>query len=69
MRRPGLFWATAVGSLAVLDVWADRNTVAGDTVSECTRTLFRTHSPLGRVVFLATWGTFATWFARHITKE
>lgn len=69
MKRPALVWAVGVLSLAGLDFWCDRNTVPGDTLSECTRVLFRTHTPLGRLVFLAFWTRLYVWYARHICKE
>jgi len=43
MRRPRLFWATFTGGVAgtftLIDLWADRNEVEGDTWSEWFRSL------------------------------
>lgn len=69
MRRPGLVWALLLGSPAVLDFWCDRNKVPGDTLSECTRKLYRTNTPLGRVAFVASWSLLTRWLVPHILKE
>jgi len=43
MRRPRLFWSAftgiGAGTFAVIDLWADRNDVEGDTWSEGFRSL------------------------------
>lgn len=68
MRRPGMFWgAWAVSSLA-FDAVLDRRH-NGSTLSEVTRATFRTHTPIGRAVFLATLATASAGFARHICKR
>lgn len=67
MRRPGLFWGASLGALLAADVLLDRRH-DGSTLSECTRATFRTHHPVGRVVFVAGWLGLSAWLIPHICK-
>lgn len=69
MRRPGLVWAALLGGMAALDVYCDRNTTTGDTLSEVTRATFRTHHPLGRAAFVLCWARLSWWFVPHICRQ
>ena len=68
MRRPGLFWGASLGGLILADVLLDRRH-DGSTLSACTRATFRTHHPLGRVAFVASWGVLTAWLLPHICKR
>jgi hypothetical protein len=65
MRRPALVWAAALGGLAILDVWCDRNATKGDTLSECVRIWFRTDTPAGRTALVAFWLGLSGWVIPH----
>ncbi|NUS01918.1 MAG: hypothetical protein HOV97_05065 [Nonomuraea sp.] len=69
MRQPRLVWSSTIGMLIVLDLWCHRNETVGDTLSECTRATFRTHTPAGRMTFLAAWGALTWWFVPHINRK
>lgn len=69
MRRPLAVWLGIGASIAVLDVWADRNATVGDTASECARALYRTHTPLGRAAFVASWTVLSAWLIPHICRH
>lgn len=68
MRRPDVVWASALSALAVLDLWADLNTVTGDTLSEQTRAAFRTDTTRGRLIFIGTWLGLSAWLVPHICR-
>lgn len=40
-----------------------------DTLSAKTRRFFRTDHPVGRGVFIVTWGGFSLWFLWHIVWQ
>lgn len=65
--RPRLIWGAGIGSLIVLDVLLDRRHDES-TLSEVTRSLYRTHTPLGRAAFLASWAALSGWLIPHICK-
>lgn len=67
MGRPHHVWAAGIGSLIVLDVALDRRH-DGSTLSEVTRTIYRTDTPLGRCAFVASWIALSGWFVPHILK-
>lgn len=68
MPRPGAVWAACLGGLIALDLWCDRNTVTGDTLSECTRAVLRTHTPAGRATFVGGWVALTAWLVPHICR-
>lgn len=68
MRRPHTIWAAGIGSLVVVDLALDRRH-DGSTLSECTRLIYRTHTPLGRCAFVASWLALSGWLVPHILKE
>jgi hypothetical protein len=68
MRRPFAIWAAGIGSLVALDVALDQ-THSGATLSECTRLIYRTDTPLGRCAFVASWLALSTWLVPHICKR
>lgn len=65
--RPRLIWGAGIGSLIVLDVVLDRRH-DGSTLSECTRAIYRTHTPLGKAAFVASWLGLSCWICPHICK-
>jgi hypothetical protein len=68
MRRPVLIWTAGIGSLVVLDVALDQRH-DGSTLSEVTRLVYRTDTPLGRCAFVASWLALSGWFVPHICKR
>lgn len=69
MRHPRRVWVAGIGSLVVLDVWCDRNSTPGDSLSECVRVFFRPETRLGKFAFVASWAALSGWFLPHILKE
>lgn len=69
MRHPRRIWLASIGSLVVLDVWTSRNGVAGDSLSEVTRSIYRPETRLGRVAFVGSWVALSSWLIPHICKE
>lgn len=61
-------WAALAASAVALEAWTyfrqtdDRN----NTLSNTTRTLFRTDTRLGRTVFHLCLGTASAWFSYHV---
>lgn len=68
MRRPGLVWGGALGALAVFDLWCARNAVVGDSLSECTRSVLRTHTRAGQAAFVLGWAALTAWLVPHICR-
>ncbi len=61
-----------MGSLLPLvgfELYAIKNRVAGDTISERVRVYFRIKGKVGSFIFLAFLGTSSSWFAAHIVKQ
>lgn len=69
MRRPGLVWAVVLGGLAGFDYWCARNTVVGDSLSECTRATLRTHTRAGQLLFIGGWAALTAWIVPHINRK
>lgn len=68
MTRPVAFWASAITALGLFDYWAAKNTIKGDSLSECTRAAFCTHTNAGRIAFVLAWGGLTAWFVPHILR-
>lgn len=51
------------------EVFAIRNRVPGDTISERTRVYFAVKGKVGSAVFLTFLGTASAWFAAHIVQR
>lgn len=66
---PRHVWGGALGTLVAYDLYCDRNTTTGDTLSEVTRDVFAVHTPAGRAVFLAAWVLLSGWFLPHILRK
>lgn len=69
MRRPVPVWAACIGGLIALDVWCDRNTTVGDSLSECLRTTLRTDTPAGKAFVFVGWGYLTAWFLPHLCRS
>lgn len=69
MRHPRRVWLVSIGSLIVLDVWADRNGTPDDCLSDVVRLIYRTDKPLGRSAFVGSWLALSSWIIPHICKE
>lgn len=63
---PATRWTVAIGGLVAYDVYCDRNDTPGDTLSECTRAVFRTHHPRGRIALTAAWLALTAWLLPHL---
>lgn len=67
MHRGKVIWAAGIGPLIVLDLALDRRH-DGSTLSEVTRLVYRTETPLGRCAFVASWVGLTAWFVPHILQ-
>lgn len=68
-QKPGhalLRWAAVLAFGAALEAEAVAGKRHSHTLSQCTRAVFKTHTPGGRARFLALWLGFAVWYANHI---
>lgn len=70
MRRPvaRAFWIGVLGSLGLFDYWCAKNRTDGDSLSEVTRAVLRTHHPVGRAVFIGAWAGLSAWLIPHICR-
>lgn len=68
MRRPVAVWASIAAAVGVLDVWAAWNAREGDSLSEVIRSLFRTHTPAGRVALVLAWAGLTGWLLPHLLR-
>lgn len=66
MHWMDLVLAATLLPLLAFEVYAIRNRVPGDTISERTRVYFRIKGKAGSYIFLAFLGSSAAWFAAHI---
>lgn len=64
-----LTWAGLVAVGAVVEAIALRNQRMDSTLSHATRSLFATHTPAGKVAFVAGWAALSAWFVPHIVRE
>ena len=67
--RPALVWLGLVGGPIAFDVWAARNDITGDSLSECVRAGLHTETPAGKVAFVAGWTALSAWFIPHILRR
>ena len=67
-RNVRLWWSALAATVAALETWAVLHPQHEATLSHLTRTLCRTHTPIGRTFFAASWTTFAIWFGHHILR-
>jgi hypothetical protein len=67
---PGWYWIVWVAvmaiSFAIPEAIALKNRVPGDTLSEWTRSRWRTYTKGGRWVWALVWAAFTFWFGIHI---
>lgn len=69
VSQADLIWAALILAGAAFEAYALRARRHPDTLSETTRSLFRTRtSRYGRCLFLASWVGFTVWFAFHIME-
>lgn len=59
------YWYGAILGLAVIDVYAAHVKHDG-TLSQAGRTLFRTDTRAGKVVWAASWTALSAWLVPHI---
>lgn len=71
MRRPVAlaFWAGVFGALGIFDYWCAKNTTVGDSLSECTRTILRTDTRRGALIFIGGWAALTAWLIPHICRR
>lgn len=69
MHKPTVLWYGGLGAALTIDYWCHRNATEGDTLSECTRALFRTHHPVGRLAFVCAWAGLSCWLVPHINRR
>lgn len=62
----GLLWGGLVAVFAVAEANGIVSETEGDTLSEQTRTFWRTKTVAGRWAFVTVWSVFAVSFAGHI---
>lgn len=62
-----LAWAGLAAAGTALEV-ASLRRHDGATLSETTRALYRTHTPLGRLLFVASWTGLSVWLVPHICR-
>ncbi|PZT71492.1 hypothetical protein [Streptomyces sp. AC1-42T] len=67
MTRPDAIWGALLLTGAAYELFAIKNRLAGDTLSERLREWLRTRTRPGRAVFLTAWLALAIWFPLHIT--
>lgn len=65
-RPATCIWAAAAASLAALETYGILRPGAGHTLSEVTRTTFRTDTLAGQVAFVSAWAGLTAWFVPHI---
>lgn len=69
MSQADYVWGAIIASGVAFEAHALRNARDGDTLSELTRSVFRTRaSRVGRYAFLGVWLGFAAWFTGHIME-
>lgn len=61
-----ILWFVWIGMFFVIETFALKNDMPGDTLSEHVRKWFRTDTRPGRTVFLVGFGGFVAWFGVHI---
>lgn len=67
MSTHDIIWAGIILAGASFEAYTLRNAREGDTLSEVTRSVFRTRtSRAGRAVFLVAWLGFSGWYLGHI---
>lgn len=61
-------WGGLLLAGAGFEAYALRNAWAGDTLSETTRRVFRTRTPVGAAVFGVAWLGFSAWYLAHVLR-
>lgn len=64
-----IVWTATIAGLAAAETWGIRHPASGWTLSELTRLAFRTHHPIGRIVFVLGWALLTRWFVPHVLRE
>lgn len=68
MRRPMFVWTLGIGTLVILDIWADRNETPGDSLSECVRLVYRPETKFGKFALVSSWAALSGWVIPHWLK-
>jgi hypothetical protein len=66
MEESDFIWGGVFLVGAAVEVWALKNSIPGDTLSERTRKWFRVDTRTGKVVFTLGWLSFSAWFLNHV---
>lgn len=64
--NPDYVWSAVIGAGLIYEGYALVSKRDGDTLSERTRSWFKTRTIPGKIAFATTWIAFATWFLFHI---
>ncbi len=63
-----LVWAAVIGGALLMEAEGLSRKRFEHTLSHATRHVFKTHTPAGKVAFVAGWGALTYWFCGHIIK-
>lgn len=67
MTESDIIWAALLLAGLAYEIRTLVSAHEGDTLSETTRSVFRTRTTrIGRIAFLTLWAVFAGWFTGHI---
>lgn len=61
-------WIGILVAAGVLEIYGVLRPGKDDTLSETTRWIWNTHTPVGKWLFRIFWVAFAMWFGPHIVK-
>lgn len=61
-------WVAILAAAGALEVYGVLRKGPDDTLTETTRWLWRTDTPVGKWAFRLSWIAFAAWFGPHIVK-
>lgn len=66
--KPKLVWGGLLAVALAFEAGAIVSAADGDTFSEFTRQVFRTHTTPGAAAFAIAWTGFSAWYLVHILK-
>lgn len=64
-----IVWATLFTAGGAYEAYGIFNDRKGDTLSECTRKLFRVQTRVGKIAFTGAYVSFSAWFIPHIAAK
>lgn len=69
MTRWQWFWTGTLAGAVAVETYGIRRPLTGAALTAVTRHMFRTHHPIGRVVFVIGWTLLTRWFLPHVLRE